>query len=219
MIQQGEVNLLLLPNMISSIPRSVFAFLALCLFSPIANSRAADAGSLAALDTVAENDGTLRAALSSYEKSAAQLREKFEKELAALNQDRLKALEQAFSRATSKRDMETVAKLASLINALKDQTSTQSIGGEATKISPLGDWEFVYKGQPRRFHFAKDNSFQGQYAVSGKAFSGTWKHTATKVVLSRQGEQGRFATLSMSDNKEAELRQFNGYEMSGRKVD
>jgi hypothetical protein len=87
-------------------------------FSQIATPQAPEA-TKPALDSVAESDSTLRTALSSYEKSAQQIREKFGKDLADLNKTRLKALEQAFDRASKKRDTETVAKLATLINSMK----------------------------------------------------------------------------------------------------
>jgi hypothetical protein len=180
---------------------------------------AADTNSSAAIEAVTKNDSMLRSALGSFDRSEKQLREKFGKELAALNEARLKAFQQAFDRASSRRDTEGVANLALIINAIKEESSAELLGDKGEEVSLIGAWEFVYEGKPRRFHFAEGNSFQGQYAVSGKAFSGTWERSKDKILLTRLGEKDRFATISTSDTGELELRQFNGYEMSGRKIE
>lgn len=206
--------------MISKHSSAALAAMAAIFLSCASNALASDTNSNTAIETATKTDSMLRSALGSFERSEKQLREKFDKELAALNEARLKALQQAFDRASSRRDTESVANLAAIINTMKGQVSAESLGVKPDEISPIGNWEFEYKGQPRRFRFAEDNSFQGQHAVSGKAFAGTWEQSKDRVVLKRPGEkEDVFATISMSDRKDAKLRQFNGYAMSGRKTD
>jgi hypothetical protein len=101
-------------NLTKALSTATFAFLL-----SIATSPAADTSTDPALATVAKADSTLRAALESYERSKEQLSERFGKELAKLNEGRLKALEQAFARASTRRDTEAVASLAELINSAK----------------------------------------------------------------------------------------------------
>jgi hypothetical protein len=206
--------------MISKNPTAALAAMAALSLVWSCSALAADTNSSAAIEAVTKNDSMLRSALGSLERSEQQLREKFGKELATLNEARLKALQQAFDRASSRRDTESVTNLASLINTMKDKASAESLGAKPDDVSPVGNWEFVYKGQPRRFRLAENNSFQGQYAVSGKAFTGTWERSNNGIVLKRPGEEEDvFATISMSDSKDAKLRQFNGHAMSGRQTD
>ena len=206
--------------MISKNLTAVLAVVAALSFSSVVNADAADTNGKTAIDAVASKDSFLRSALDSVERSENQLREKFGKELAALNEARLKALQQAFDRASGKRDTESVASLATIINTMKSESAAESLPAKPDEISPIGNWEFEYKSQSRRFRFAEDKSFQGQYAVSGKAFAGTWERSKDGIVLKRPGEkEDVFATISMADGKDAKLRQFNGYAMSGRKTE
>lgn len=205
------------------IPRNssaILAVLSALSFLHASNALASDTNSKTAIDAVTNNDSLLRSALNSYERSEKQLREKFGEELAALNEARLKAFQQAFDRASSRRDTEAIGSLAVIINSMKDEASAGSLGTKLDEVSPIGNWEFEYKGQSRRFRFAEDKSFQGQYAVSGKAFAGTWELSKDRIVLKRPGEKEEvFATISTRESKNAKLRQFNGHAMSGRKTD
>ena len=87
---------------------------------------ASGAESTTSLEAVAKKDGALRAALDAAERSEVQVRGEFERELAAVNKKRILALEQAFARASSKRDTETVAELAAVINKLKTGAATDA---------------------------------------------------------------------------------------------
>jgi hypothetical protein len=206
--------------MISKTSTAALTVLAALSFSRVVNAEPSETNSKTAIDAVASKDSFLRSALASIDRSEQQVREKFSKELAALNESRLKALQQAFDRASGKRDTESVASLAAIINTMKGEGAAKSLGAKPDEISPIGNWEFEYKGQSRRFRFAEDKSFQGQYAVSGKAFAGTWERSKDGIVLKRPGEkEDVFATISMADGKDAKLRQFNGYAMSGRKTE
>lgn len=105
-------------------PFALSAVVAVCVFSQAASLSAADADNTA-LDTVAQKDSTLRAALSTNDKAEREIREKFGKQLDALRKTRLQALEQAFSRASTKRDTEAVATLATSINNLKSEAPSE----------------------------------------------------------------------------------------------
>jgi hypothetical protein len=184
------------------------------------NALASDTNSSAAIEAVTKNDSMLRSALGSLEKSEKQLREKFDKELSALNEARLKALQQAFDRASSRRDTESVASLAAIINAMKSEGSAVSLAAKTDEVSLIGNWEFDYKGQPRRFRFAEDNTFEGQIRVSGRDYRGTWERSQGKILLTQLGSKDLFATVSISANGTAIFRQaLCGNEMRGQKAD
>jgi hypothetical protein len=202
--------------MISKNSTAVLAVLAVLSFSSLSNAPAADANSKTAIDAVASKDGFLRSALDSADRSENQLRERFGKDLAALNEARLKALQQAFDRASGRRDTESVASLAAIISTMKSEGAAESLGAKPDDNSDAGKWEFLYKGQRRQFDLARRGSFQGQYPVSGKSFSGDWKREGEKIVLTMQGES--FATISGRENEEAKFRDRSGYEMVGRKI-
>jgi hypothetical protein len=187
-------------------------------FSSIGNANAADTNGKTAIDAVASKDSFLRSALDSVERSESQLREKFGKELGALNEARLKALQQAFDRASGKRDTESVASLAAIINTMKGKASAESLASKPSEISPIGEWEFDYNGEARRFRFNEDNSFEGHLRVSGKAYHGTWERTGRKILLTKLGEKDICATLFVSNNKFV-LRQADGKDMLGQKVE
>jgi hypothetical protein len=206
--------------MISITSTAIVAVLAALSFSSVVNAEPSETKSKTAIDAVASKDSFLRSALASIDKSEQQVREKFSKELAALNEARLKALQQAFDRASGRRDTESVASLAAIINDMKGEGAAKSLGAKPDEISPIGNWEFKYNGQSRRFRFAEDKSFQGQLAVSGKDIAGTWERSKDGIVLKRPEEkEDVFATISMADGKDAKLLQFNGYAMSGRKTE
>jgi len=206
--------------MISKNSSATLAAMAALSLAWSSNAIASDTNSTAAIEAVTKNDSMLRSALGSLEKSEQQLREKFDKELAALSEARLKVLQQAFDRASSRRDTESVASLAAIINAMKKEASAESLGVKAEEVSPVGKWEFQHNGQSRRFRFAKNNSFEGQYAVSGKDYTGTWEQSKGVIILKRPGEkEDVFATILMAGGKGANLQQYNGYSMSGRKTD
>lgn len=97
----------------------VLSTVTFALLLSIATSPAADTATDSALGSMTKTDSTLRAALQFYERSKEQISERFGKELAKLNEGRLKALEEAFARASSRRDTESVASLAELINSAK----------------------------------------------------------------------------------------------------
>jgi hypothetical protein len=103
--------------MISNVSPPVFAVVALCVIPQAASLLAADPNSAAALEAVAENDSSLRSALDSYEKSEGQLRERFGREVSGLKDSLIEALEKALARAASKRDTESAATLAAVINS------------------------------------------------------------------------------------------------------
>jgi len=204
--------------MISKNSTAVLAALAVLSFSSLSNAPAADANSKTAIDAVASKDGFLRSALDSADRSENQLRERFGKDLAALNEARLKALQQAFDRASGKRDTESVASLAAIINTMKGKASAESLASKPGEISPIGEWEFDYNGEARRFRFNEDNSFEGHLRVSGKAYHGTWERTGRKILLTKLGEKDICATLFVSNNKFV-LRQADGKDMLGQKVE
>jgi hypothetical protein len=204
--------------MISKNLTAVLAVVAALSFSSVVNADAADTNGKTAIDAVASKDSFLRSALDSVERSENQLREKFGKELAALNEARLKALQQAFDRASGKRDTESVASLAAIINTMKGKASAESLASKPGEISPIGEWEFDYNGEARRFRFNEDNSFEGHLRVSGKAYHGTWERTGRKILLTKLGEKDICATLFVSNNKFV-LRQADGKDMLGQKVE
>jgi hypothetical protein len=188
-------------------------------FSAIASPAATDDFE-SALDAAVVRDSTLRTALAALDKSEEEMREQLAEDLTDLNKSRLTAMEQALVRASSKRDTETAANLALVIKELKDQSSPEAISVAAgISASTTGHWEFNYKGQTRRFHLAEDGSFQGQYAVSGRDFAGTWERKGKNLILNLPDGKERFAIISVSDGKAAKLRQHNGYEMSGRQIE
>jgi hypothetical protein len=204
--------------MISKHSTAVLAAMAALSFSCASNALASDTNSSAAIEAVTKNDSMLRSALGSFDRSEKQLREKFDKELAVLNEARLKAFQQAFDRASSRRDTESVASLAAIINATKGKASAESQASKPGEISPIGDWEFDYNGEARRFRFNEDNSFEGHLRVSGKAYHGTWERTGRKILLTKLGERDICATLFVSNNKFV-LRQADGKDMLGQKVE
>jgi hypothetical protein len=204
--------------MISKNLTAVLAVVAALSFSSVVNADAADTNGKTAIDAVASKDSFLRSALDSVERSESQLREKFGKELGALNEARLKALQQAFDRASGKRDTESVASLAAIINTMKGKASAESLASKPSEISPIGEWEFDYNGEARRFRFNEDNSFEGHLRVSGKAYHGTWERTGRKILLTKLGEKDICATLFVSNNKFV-LRQADGKDMLGQKVE
>ena len=154
--------------MISNVSPSVlFALIIACVCSQVAGMSAADANSSATLDAIVQKDSTLRAALSSNDKAERGIREQFGEELSALRKARLQALEQAFARASTKRDTEAVAALATLINSLKDEApgepislqDEESLVGTAFKwgnfvmfLAPDGVSWFVNMGADRDVH-------------------------------------------------------------------
>jgi hypothetical protein len=206
--------------MISKISTAVLAAMAALSFSCASNALASDTNISAAIEieAVTKNDSMLRSALGSLERSEQQLREKFGKELAAFNEARLKAFQQAFDRASSRRDTEGVASLAAIINAMKSEGSAESPASKPGEISPIGEWEFDYKGKVRRFRFNEDNSFEGQLRIAGSTYHGTWKRSGRKILLTKLGEKEICATLFVSDDKFV-LRQADGKDMLGQKVD
>lgn len=204
--------------MISKNLTAVLAVVAALSFSSVVNADAADTNGKTAIDAVASKDSFLRSALDSVERSENQIREKFGKELATLNEARLKALQQAFDRASGKRDTESVASLAAIINTMKGKASAESLASKPGEISPIGEWEFDYNGEARRFRFNEDNSFEGHLRVSGKAYHGTWERTGRKILLTKLGEKDICATLFVSNNKFV-LRQADGKDMLGQKVE
>ena len=204
--------------MISKNSTAVLAAMAALSFSCASNALASDTNSSAAIEAVTKNDSMLRSALGSFDRSEKQLREEFDKELAVLNEARLKAFQQAFDRASSRRDTESVASLAAIINTTKGKASAESLASKPGEISPIGDWEFDYNGEARRFRFNEDNSFEGHLRVSGKAYHGTWERTGRKILLTKLGERDICATLFVSNNKFV-LRQADGKDMIGQKVE
>ena len=206
--------------MISKNSTAVLAVIAAFSFSSLSNAPASDTNSKTEIDTVTKKDGRLRSALDSVERSEQQLREKFGKELAALNQARLKALQQAFDRASSRRDTESVASLAAIINTMKGEDSAELLASKPGEISPVGEWHFDYDGKTRRFRFAEDNTFEGQLRVYGTDYRGTWEHSKGKILITMLGKKNIFATVSISANGTAIFRQaLDGKEMRGQKAD
>jgi hypothetical protein len=206
--------------MISKTSTAILAMIAALSFSSAFNAPASDTNSKTALDAAASKDSMLRSALASIEKSEKQVREKFGKEMAVLNEARLKALQQAFDRASSRRDTEGVASLAAIINTLKSEGAAGSLASKPGEISPIGEWHFDYDGKTRRFRFAEDNTFEGQLRVYGTSYRGTWKQSKGKILLTKLGEKDISATVSISANGKAVLRQsHDGQEMRGQKVD
>jgi hypothetical protein len=206
--------------MISKTSTAALAVMAALSFSSLSNAPAADTNSKTAIDAVTKKDGLLRSALDSVERSEKQLRERFSKELATLNQARLKALQQAFDRASSRRDTESVASLAEIINTMKGEASAESRGAKPDEISLIGEWEFDYDGKTRRFRFAEDNTFEGQLRVYGTDYRGTWEQSKGKILLTQLGKKNIFATVSISANGKAIFRQaLDGKEMRGQKAD
>jgi hypothetical protein len=204
--------------MISKTSTAALTVLAALSFSRVVNAEPSETNSKTAIDAVASKDSFLRSALASIDRSEQQVREKFSKELAALNESRLKALQQAFDRASGKRDTESVASLAAIINTMKGKASAESLASKPNEISPIGEWEFDYNGEARRFRFNEDNSFEGHLRVSGKAYHGTWERTGRKILLTKLGEKDTCATLFVSNNKFV-LRQADGKDMLGQKVE
>ena len=204
--------------MISKNPTAALAAIAALSLAWSSNALASDTNSNTAIEAATKNDNMLRSALGSLERLEQQLREKFEKELAVLNEARLKAFQQAFDRASSRRDTESVASLATIINTTKGKASAESLASKPGEISPIGEWEFDYNGEARRFRFNEDNSFEGHLLVSGKAYHGTWERTGRKILLTKLGEKEICATLFVSDNKFV-LRQADGKDMLGQKVE
>lgn len=112
----------MMPN---TYPSMLFAFFALCVFSQVTVLSADDANSNAALEAVATHDTSLRSALDSYARSEGQLRERYGEELSGLRDSLIEALEKALARAASKRDTESAATLATVINSWKNKHSAE----------------------------------------------------------------------------------------------
>jgi len=206
--------------MLSKTSTAVLAVITALSFSSGSNAPASDTNSKTEIDTVTKKDGLLRSALNSVERSEKQLREKFGKELATLNQARLRALQQAFDRASSRRDTESVASLAAIINTMKGEGSAELLSSKPGEISIIGEWHFDCDGKTRRFRFAEDNTFEGQLRVYGTVYRGTWKQSKGKILLTKLGEKDICATVSISANGAAVVRQaHDGQEMRGQKVD
>lgn len=123
-------------------PLTLSAVVAVSIFPQVASLSATDANSSATLDAIVQKDSTLRAALSSNDKAERGIREQFGKELSALRKARLQALEQAFARASTKRDTEAVAALATLINNLKDEAPSEptSLQDEESLVGTTFKW-------------------------------------------------------------------------------
>jgi hypothetical protein len=206
--------------MISKTSTAVVALMAALYFSSVVNAGASDTNIKTAIDAIASKDSFLRSALASIDSSENQIREKFSEELATLNEARLKALQQAFDRASGRRDTESVAGLAAVINTMKGEASAKPRGAKPDEILLIGEWEFDYDGKTRRFRFAEDNTFEGQLRVYGTDYRGTWEHSKGKILLMQLGKTNVFATVSISANGTAIFRQApGGNEMRGKKVD
>lgn len=144
--------------------------------------------------SVSKNDSMLRSALGSLERSEQQLREKFDKELAALDEARLKAFQQAFDRASSRRDTESLASLAAIINTTKDKVSANDdqiaeidIAKGVDAVGPLRDGELAYSnrkytwmGVPKNLPVSQFGLTPGggRETIKGKVTSPGWAYIA-----------------------------------------
>jgi hypothetical protein len=180
--------------MISKHSTAVLGVLAVLSFLSLSNAPAADANSKTAIDAVTKKDGLLRSALDSVERSEKQLRERFGKELATLNEARLKAFQQAFDRASSRRDTEGVASLAAIINTMKDKASVKddriagiTVAKGVDAVRPLRDGEKAYANRDFTWvGISKDLPVSrfgltpggGSETIKGKITSPGWVHIA-----------------------------------------
>jgi hypothetical protein len=180
--------------MISKTPTAVLAVLAALSFSSVVNAQPSDADIKTATDAVASKDSFLRSALDSVERSENQLREKFGKELAALNEARLKALQQAFDRASGKRDTESVASLAAIMNNMKGEASVKddriaeiAIAKGVDAVRPLRDGEKAYSNRNYTWMSVPNNlpvsrfgltPGGGSEPIKGKVTSPGWVYIA-----------------------------------------
>jgi hypothetical protein len=173
----------------TNLPAAVF-LITIIFLTVIVTSPAADAVIESSWDSVAEGDSNLRAALKSYEKSEQQIREKFGKELAALNKLRLTSLKQAFDRASSKRDTEGVTKLAAFINKMEKQSPSEHLFGvknpepddfEAIKAlhNKLAGTTWIHNYKEGRFPF----TFGGNGTIEKH---GSWDGQPWRVVSSSE---------------------------------
>ena len=163
-------------------------------FSSVVNAQQSDADIKTATDAVARKDSFLRSALDSIERSENQIREKFGKELATLNEARLKALQQAFDRASGKRDTESVASLAAIINTMKgegsmkdDRVAEITIAKGVDAVRPLREGEKAYSnrnwtwvGLPKDLPVSRFGLTPGggSETIKGKVTSPGWVHIA-----------------------------------------
>lgn len=159
-------------------------------FSAVVASPGADAVSKSDLDSVAEGDSNLRAALSSYERSEQQIREKLGKELATLNQARLAALKQAFDRASSKRDTERVTSLAAIINGMEKQSRSEHLlGATSAEIEGLDAMKALQDklAGTTWIHNYKEGRFPFTFGRNGKIEKhGAWDGQPWRVVSSSE---------------------------------
>jgi hypothetical protein len=180
--------------MLSKTSTVVLAAIAGISLSSASNAPASDTSSKTAIDAVASKDAFLRSALDSVERSENQLREKFGKELATLNEARLKALQQAFDRASSRRDTESVASLAAIMNTMKGEASMKddriaeiAIAKGVDAVRPLRDGEKAYSnrdytwvGIPEDLPVSRFGLTPGggSETIKGKISSPGWVHLA-----------------------------------------
>ena len=163
-------------------------------FSSLSNAPAADTNIKTAIEAVASKDSFLRSALASIDRSEQQIREKFSKELATLNEARMKALQQAFDRASGKRDTESVASLAAIMNTMKGEASMKddriaeiAIAKGVDAVRPLREGEKAYSnrnwtwvGIPEDLPVSRFGLTPGggSETIKGKITSPGWVHVA-----------------------------------------
>jgi hypothetical protein len=210
----------------TNLPTAVL-LISIIFLTVIVTSPAADIMIESSLDSVAEGDSNLRAALNSYEKSEQQIREKLSKELDALNKARLASLKQAFDRASSKRDTERVTKLAALINSMEKQSSSGDLLGTAgvvpdayEAIEALRDklagttWIHNYKEGRFPFTFGRNGTIEKH----GSWDDQPWRVvSSSEVVIGEKASRGKMIFTFDDDVKSFVTLDWDGTPTSGER--
>jgi hypothetical protein len=210
----------------TNLPAAI-VFITIIFQTFIVASPAADAVSESSLDSVAEGDSNLRAALSSYAKSERQIREKLGKELAALNKARLTSLKQSFDRASRKRDTERVTKLAALINSMEKQSPSEHLFGAENPepdnfeaIKGLHDklagttWIHNYKEGRFPFTFGRNGTIEKHGSWDGQP----WRVvSSSEVIVGEKASRGKMIFTFDNDVKSFVNLDWDGTPTSGER--